>query len=99
LFAACDRGEVTLVVLPVVLAECVFVLESFYKQPRANIAQVLKSLIGSPGVELDDLPVHLDALTRYARTQLHIVDCLVAATALRPKPLGGNLRYGFQKIS
>ena len=30
LFQACDRGDVVLEVLPVVLAECVFVLESFY---------------------------------------------------------------------
>ena len=81
LFAASDRGEVSLVVLPVVLAECVFVLESFYKRPRAEIAQALKSLVGSPGVEVDDLPIHLDALTRYGRTQLHIVDCMIAATA------------------
>ena len=81
LFAACDRGDITLVILPVVLAECVFVLESFYKHPRAKIAQVLKRLIGSPGVELSDLPIHLDALTRYGRAQFHIVDCMIAATA------------------
>jgi predicted nucleic acid-binding protein len=31
LFEACDRGEVVMVVLPAVLAECVFVLESFSK--------------------------------------------------------------------
>lgn len=29
LFDACDRGEVVIVVLPAVLAECVFVLDSF----------------------------------------------------------------------
>lgn len=81
LFAACDCGDIALVILPVVLAECVFVLESFYKQPRANIAQALKSLIGSPGIELGDLPIHLDALTCYARSQFHIVDCMIAATA------------------
>jgi predicted nucleic acid-binding protein len=38
LFDACDRGDVVIVVLPVVLAECVFVLESFYGHPRAAIA-------------------------------------------------------------
>ena len=30
LFDACDRGDLVIVGLPVVLAECVFVLESFY---------------------------------------------------------------------
>src|SRR5579863_2416664 len=37
LFDACDRGEVLIVVLPAVLAECVFVLESFYEHPRGEI--------------------------------------------------------------
>ena len=81
LFDACDRGDLTLVILPAVLAECVFVLESFYQHSRADIAQALKSLIGSPGIEVSDLPIHLDALNRYGRTQLHIVDCILAATA------------------
>jgi predicted nucleic acid-binding protein len=37
LFDACDRGEVAIVMLPTVLAECVFVLESFYKHPSGHI--------------------------------------------------------------
>ncbi len=82
LFAACDRGELTLVVLPSVLAECVFVLESFYKHPRDEIGRVLGALIASPGVEIAHLPVHLDALIRYATGKLHFVDCTIAATAV-----------------
>jgi len=81
LFDACDRGEIRLVVLPMVVAECVFVLESFYKHARRDIARALSSLVSSPGIELDDLTVHLDALERYCRSQLHFVDCTLAATA------------------
>ncbi len=81
LFAACDRGDMVLVVLPAVLAECVFVLESFYQHARADISSVLAKLISSPGVEISDAPVHLDALERYRKTRLHFVDCLIAAAA------------------
>ena len=81
LITACDRGEIVLVVLPSVVAECVFVLQSFYEFPRADIARVLTALLSSPGIELDDLAIHLDALKRYARTQVHFVDCTIAATA------------------
>ena len=81
LFDACDRGEVTLVVLPAAITECVFVLESFYKHARGDIARALSALVSSPGMELDDLAVHLDALERYRRSQLHFVDCVIAATA------------------
>jgi predicted nucleic-acid-binding protein len=81
LFEASDRGELTVVILPVVLAESVFVLASFYKHPRVSIASVLSKLITSPGVEIEREAIHLDALNRYHRTQRHFVDCLIAATA------------------
>ena len=81
LFEACDRGEFILVILPAVLAECVFVLESFYQHRRADIAAALSRLVSSPGMELSGAAIHLDALDRYQRTNLHFVDCLIAATA------------------
>ena len=81
LFEACDRGDAVIVVLPAVLAECVFVLESFYKHARRDIASALGMLISSPGVEIGDLAIHLDALGRYQKTNVHFVDCLIAATA------------------
>ncbi len=82
LFDACDRGDVLIVVLPVVLAECVFVLQSFYGHTRADIASALGRLISSPGVEISEVAVHLDALNRYKGTKAHYVDCLIAATAV-----------------
>jgi predicted nucleic acid-binding protein len=82
LFDACDRGDVVIVVLPVVLAECVFVLESFYRHPRADIAAALGRLISSPGVEISEVTIHLDALNRYKGSKVHFVGCLLAATAV-----------------
>jgi predicted nucleic acid-binding protein len=82
LFDACDRGDLVIVVLPVVLAECVFVLESFYRHPRADIASALGRLISSPGVEIGEVTVQLDALKRYKGTKAHFVDCLIAAFAV-----------------
>lgn len=68
LFEACDRGDVVIVVLPAVLAECVFVLESFYA--RGDIASALGRLISSPGVEIGGVSIYLDALDRYAKTNV-----------------------------
>jgi predicted nucleic-acid-binding protein len=81
LFEASDRGDLVIVILPTVLAECVFVLESFYEHPRGDIATALSTLISSPGVEIIELAVHLDALDRYRKTKVHFVDCVIAATA------------------
>ncbi len=81
LFDACDEGKMILVLLPSVLSECVFVLESFYKHPRAEIARALKQLVASPGVEVRDDGVFIDALDRYAVRKMHFVDCTLAAYA------------------
>jgi predicted nucleic acid-binding protein len=81
LFDSCDRGDVVIVVLPTVLAECVFVLGSFYEHPRGDIVSALGKLITSPGVEINGVEIHVDALHRYRKTKVHFVDCLIAATA------------------
>ena len=81
LFDACDRGDLVIVLLPVVLAECVFVLESFYGHARGDIASALGTLISSPGVEIGGAAIHLNALDRYRKTTVHFVDCLIAASA------------------
>ncbi len=99
LFDACDRGEVVIVVLPAVLAECVFVLESFYERPRRDIASVLGRLISSPGVEISAAAIHLDALDRYRKTKVHFVDCLIAATAAAENVPVASFDQDFQKFS
>jgi predicted nucleic-acid-binding protein len=98
LFDACDRGEVGIVVLPVVLAECVFVLESFYRHPRTDIASALGRLISSPGVDISEVTVHLDALNRYKRTKAHFVDCLIAATAVAKNVPVATFDQDFRKF-
>jgi predicted nucleic-acid-binding protein len=98
LFDACDRGAVVIVVLPAVLAECVFVLESFYEHPRGDIASALGRLISSPGVEID-AAIHLDALDRYRKTKVHFVDCLIAATAATEDMPVASFDQDFRKFT
>ena len=99
LFAACDRGDLVMVVLPAVLAECVFVLESFYECARGEIASALGSLISSPGIEIDRAPIHLDALDRYRKTKIHFVDCMIAATAAEARIPVATFDLGFRKFA
>ena len=98
LFDACDRGDVVIVVLPAVLAECVFVLESFYEHPRGDIASALGRLLSSPGVEID-AAIHLDALDRYRKTKVHFVDCLIAATAATEDMPVASFDQDFRKFT
>lgn len=99
LFQACDRGDLEILLLPVVLAECVFVLESFYVKSRADIASVRELFISSPGVEISDVTVHLDALSRYKATRAHFVDCLIAATAVAKNVAVATFDLDFRKFA
>jgi predicted nucleic-acid-binding protein len=99
LFDACDRGDVVIVMLPAVLAECVFVLESFYGHPREDITSALGRLISSPGVEIDVAAIHLDALDRYRKTKVHFVDCLIAATAATENKPVASFDQDFRKFT
>ena len=99
LFAACDRGEVTLIILPEVLAECVFVLDSFYGRSRGDISRTLGSLISSPGVEIGDRAIRLDAFQRYGKSKLHLVDCVLAAAAAASGTAVASFDSGLRKFS
>jgi len=99
LFDACDHGDLVIVTLPAVLAECVFVLESFYQHPREDIALALGTLISSPGVEISAAETHLDALDRYRKTNVHFVDCLIAATAAAESTPVASFDRDFRKFT
>lgn len=99
LFDACDRGDVVIVVLPAVLAECVFVLESFYEHSRGDIASALGTLISSPCIEIDGAAIHLDALDRYRKTKIHFVDCLIAAAAATENMPVASFGQDFRKFT
>lgn len=99
LFDACDRGDVVIVVLPAVLAECVFVLESFYEHSRGDISSAFRRLISSPGVEIGGATIHLDALERYRKTNVHFVDCLLAATAAAEDTPVATFDQDFRKFA
>jgi predicted nucleic-acid-binding protein len=98
IFGACDDGLVIAEVLPVVLAECVFVLESFYEHARADIADALTRLITSPGIEIEASALHVDALHRYATTSVHFIDCSLAATAADKNKAVATFDKGFRKF-
>lgn len=99
LFEACDRGELVVILLPAVLAECVFVLESFYGHSREAIAQALGTVIASAGIEIVDPAIHLDALQRYRKSKLHFVDCLLAAAAAAGSIPVASFDRGFRKFA
>ena len=63
-----------------------------------DIAAAMAKLIGSPGVESGDADVYLDALSRYGRTKVHFVDCIIAATARDQRVSVATFDQDFRKF-
>ena len=95
---ACDRGDVVIVVLPAVLAECVFVLESFYEHPRGDISSALGRLISSPGVEIGEATIHPPRTGTLSKNKSPFRALLARRARGGRTDTGGHLRSGLSKV-
>lgn len=76
-----QRGEVTLRVHPVVVAETVWVLQSFYGYSRDDISGVLIPLLEQPALRVEGARTVVRALEVMAASNVDFVDALLAGTA------------------
>ena len=83
LFAAVDQGIITLVVPEVVVAEVVWVLKSFYGFTPAEISSLLEDFLSSEGLQCEDKPGLLQALTIYKYKNIDFIDALLAVQMTR----------------
>lgn len=82
LFEKSDHQEITLILEPLVLAESIFVLTSFYKRTRLDVAAAMEVLINSPGIECLRRRETEIALRNFrAQPSAHWVDCFLAASS------------------
>jgi predicted nucleic acid-binding protein len=73
-----ERGEILLRVAPLVVAEVVWVLQSFYGHDRRLIADALTSLLTAQGVEAVDGKMVISALEAMAANNVDFVDAYLA---------------------
>ncbi|BDP40758.1 ribonuclease VapC [Deinococcus aetherius] len=83
LFERAERGEVRLILTPLTVAECVWVLKSFYKHPLPVIASALQQVMALGGVTTGQEGVVGDALTSMARHNVDFADAYLAELARR----------------
>ncbi len=76
------EGKIRLHLLPMVLAESVYVLHSFYELSRIDISNALIAFVSSAEIVTDDPKVLTAALDFFGKTKLDFVDCYLAANGL-----------------
>lgn len=64
-----------------VVAEIVYVLESYYEAPRAKVAEHVRSVLSSPRVGVADVPLLWRALELYEFQRLDFPEAYLAALA------------------
>ena len=74
-------GGAELLLTDVVMAECVYVLESYYRVERAQIAEQMRSAIALPTIATANASLLLRSLQLYELERLSFADAYLVASA------------------
>ncbi|RLB96758.1 MAG: type II toxin-antitoxin system VapC family toxin [Deltaproteobacteria bacterium] len=88
------KGKVKLMTAEIVLAEVVWVLESYYKLENVRIAEILKAILSTPGLEILNGKIVEKALQYYLLKNIDFVDAYIVALMKKHKVAG---IYSFDK--
>jgi predicted nucleic-acid-binding protein len=78
--AALSSAE-QLLLTDLVLAECVYVLESFYEVERTQVAELMRAAIAQTSIEVIDISLLLRALEVYEIDRLDFAEAYLVASA------------------
>jgi predicted nucleic-acid-binding protein len=78
--AALSSAE-QLLLTDLVLAECVYVLESFYEVERTRVAELMRAAIALPSIAVIDISLLLRALEVYEIDRLDFAEAYLVASA------------------
>lgn len=77
-----------------IVAELVYVLESFYELPRPRVAELVRATLAQENVLVDDERILLRALTVYEDARLHFAEAYLVA---RAESAGGGAVASFDR--
>jgi predicted nucleic-acid-binding protein len=94
LLAKAGKGEIKILVPSIVIAELVWVLESFYKMEPDGIAELVEAVLNTSGVEVTDKSIINAALKLYKAKKIDMIDAWIIHFA---KEVGAGTIYTFDK--
>lgn len=80
LFKSAESGRLKLIVKPLVISEVIFVLESFYKNNRDDIAETMESFLSQKWLKVEERETLL-SLWNWYRKNFHFVDSYLLSWA------------------
>ncbi|MBD3224368.1 MAG: PIN domain-containing protein [Caldithrix sp.] len=79
LFRQAFDGKIRLIVHPLVFAEIVWTLESFYKYPKKSIDEIVSPLVASKVFEVIERDILLQALDYYHTLNIDFIDAYIGS--------------------
>ena len=73
------KGKIKLITTEMVLAEVVWGLESYYDLEKLRIAEMLKAILATPGLEVLNGKIVQNAIPYYAQQNIDFVDAYIVA--------------------
>jgi len=75
------KGEIKIVIPSVIIAELIWVLESYYKMEAGEISQLVGSILNTPGIDTQDKNILREALKIYENKGTDFVDAWIVEFA------------------
>lgn len=97
-FQRAETGEIKLHISPLVVAEVVWVLGSFYKYSRVQITEELLPFLRSAGLVVQDQALIIKALELMASANVDFVDAYLAAVAHRAGETVASFDRDFRRL-
>jgi len=79
LFRGAARGERALITTPLVIAEMVWTLESFYALPKDEIKEAVLGILNTPVIKVEESGLVLQAAVWYEEKNVDFIDAYHAA--------------------
>lgn len=98
LFFGAKRGKVTLVTNSLIIAEIIFILDSYYGFSKSDIIEKTKIILLFDGLEIPEKNILLHAISLFEKKNIDFVDAYVAAFALENKIDVCSFDRDFDKI-
>ena len=99
LMSRAEKGDIGLRVSHLVVAEIVWVLSSFYKYDKSQIAETLISFLGADGIFAENLTLLIQALQDMAEKNVDFVDAYLAALARAQEESICSFDNDFEKLN
>jgi predicted nucleic-acid-binding protein len=94
LLNSAGKGEIKILIPSIVIAELVWVLESFYKMIADDITGLVEAILNTPGVDTQDKSVIKASLKLYRSKKIDLIDAWIIEFT---KAKGAKRIYTFDK--